>query len=118
MGRDIADACDTGRYRNTRPVEQGTGRVASPAKLTGNTYGASPPDAETEGKWANESWSALVRQHGQKEANALLADAQKLVARDPRVKALLEITRLGSPSKIVAKLVALARSEKGRGRLE
>lgn len=81
-------------------------------------YGANPPDEETQGKWAQESWGALVRQYGAKDANAMLADAQKLVARDPRVKALLEVTRLGNHPKLVAKLVALARTEKGRGRLK
>lgn len=83
-----------------------------------DTYAVTPPDAETEGRWANEAWTALVRQHGAKEANVMLLDAQKLVARDPRVKAILEATRLGNHPVLVAKLVSLARSERGRGRLK
>jgi hypothetical protein len=81
-------------------------------------YAVAPPDEATAAAWASESWDALVRQHGQREANAMLADAQKLVARDPRVKLILEKTGLGNHPKLVQKLVSLARSEKGRGRLK
>lgn len=74
-------------------------------------------DEETQGRWANESWSALVRQYGAKEANERLALAQRLVQRDHRVKQVLEITKTGSHPKVVAKLVALAWSERAKGRL-
>lgn len=79
-------------------------------------YSVSPPDEETAVAWAQESWNALVRQYGV-EAEARLIDAKKLIARDPRVQALLNATKLGNNVRYVKKAVELARSEKAKGRL-
>jgi hypothetical protein len=81
-------------------------------------YAAAPPDAETSAKWGTDSWNMLVRQHGEKEAHALLNDALKLAQRDPRTWEILNFTKLRAHPKIIAKLVSEARSERGKGRLK
>jgi hypothetical protein len=78
---------------------------------------ANPPDEVTEAKWQAEAWTALRAQYGDKGAQEALDLAKQLVARDPRVAAVLEHTRLGNHPKIIQQLVAKARSERGRGKL-
>src|SRR5688572_9381419 len=78
-------------------------------------YEQTPASDETSGKWAQEAWATLIRTHGSADAaSAALADAQKLIKRDPRVAAILNATRLGNHPRIVLKAVALAKSEKGK----
>lgn len=79
---------------------------------------ANPPDEATEATWQGEAWQRLVETNGgPKGAKEALELAQRLVARDPRVAHILEVTRLGNHPKMVELMVAKARSEKARGRL-
>jgi hypothetical protein len=77
----------------------------------------SAPTPEQEQAWQTEAWNDLVRSHGQKGAAEALDLARKLVARDPRVAEVLQITRAGSHPRIVKLLVEKARAEAALGRL-
>lgn len=75
------------------------------------------PSAETRAAWAQQASSDLQRMYG-KDAHARLAEAQALVARDPRVFRILHETGLGDHPKVIALMVDRARSERARGRLK
>lgn len=77
---------------------------------------ASPPDDATAAKWKQDSLTRLREVYG-KDHEQALADAQKLVHRDPRVAAMLDQNGLGSHPRVVETIAALARQAKGRGRL-
>jgi hypothetical protein len=77
---------------------------------------ATPPDEATEQQWQAEASKRLREMHGQ-EAGNVLALARQLVARDPRVAALLDSTRLGNHPRVVELVVQRAIAEKARGRL-
>jgi MoxR-like ATPase len=74
-----------------------------------------PSDAEVSA-WADQSVRALREAYGN-GAEEALADARALVARDPRIKAFLNVSGLGSHPKVIVRLAHAARSQRGRGRL-
>lgn len=80
-------------------------------------HAAAPADAATRSTWAREAEDQLRRTYGDSAPQAL-ADARKLVQRDPRALALLQATGLGSNPRVVELLARQARSERGRGRLK
>ena len=75
-----------------------------------------PTEATLKG-WENEALGELRRTYGA-DANSALADAQKLVARDPRVAAFLDAFGLGSHPQVVSTLARLARQQKAQGKLK
>lgn len=81
--------------------------------------GREPPTAEAEAEWTREAAQQLVDTNGGsiEEANAALSLAKELVQRDPRLKTILEVTRLGSHPRVVKLLVQRARAERVAGRL-
>jgi hypothetical protein len=86
-------------------------------KLIDDAYREGAPSPETLEQWRRESVDQVFRQYG-KDAERKLAGAKALVARDPRVKAFLNATGLGSHPKVVALLIEKAHSERARGRLK
>jgi hypothetical protein len=60
---------------------------------------------------------AAVRERYRDDADAALADAQALAARDPRVANVLRVTGIGDHPKAVLKFIELARSTRARGQL-
>lgn len=85
----------------------------------GRELGKNPPTKETEAKWASEICKRLLDNNHQRTpgATADLKLAQQLVQRDPRVRAMLNATRLGSHPAVVEMLVERAQAEKLAGRL-
>lgn len=83
------------------------------------TLAATPPTGEQEAEWGREASKVLLDTNNQNidAANADLALAKQLVQRDPRVKAILEYTRLGSHPRIIELMVERARAERAAGRL-
>jgi hypothetical protein len=75
------------------------------------------PTEETVAGWERDAKAELHRTFG-KDADKALADAQALVARDPRVAQFLAVTGLGSHPRFVATLARLARSQRASGRLK
>ncbi|SEI96364.1 hypothetical protein [Paraburkholderia diazotrophica] len=76
-----------------------------------------PVDNAADARLAASAADALVRQYGS-EADSALRDAQRFVARDPRLGRMLDETRLGNDPQTVLKVVQLARSAKMRGELK
>ncbi|MBI2749754.1 MAG: hypothetical protein HYX43_10565 [Burkholderiales bacterium] len=74
------------------------------------------PSAETKVEWEKAAHDELQRTYGA-DADQALADAQALVARDPRVQAFLYESKLGSHPDFVRHIVRLARQQRARGRL-
>jgi hypothetical protein len=81
--------------------------------------GKDVPTPEQESAWTQDAAKRLLDTNGGDlaAANADLALAKALVQRDPRLKKVLEVTRLGSHPRVVELVVQRARSEKMRGRL-
>lgn len=77
---------------------------------------ADMPTAETEVAWQNQAVKRLVEVHGDGAAAAVDL-AKQLVARDPRIGAILEATRLGSHPRVIELVVEIAQRQKLRGRL-
>lgn len=79
-----------------------------------------PPTEETEARWVAEINKKLLDQNDQNQAraDADLELARQLVRRDPRVRDILNSTRLGSHPRVVEVIVQLARAEKLAGRLK
>lgn len=75
-----------------------------------------PPTAEQVGEWRQTALAQLKASYGDGWKGAL-ADAQKLVQRDPRLAALLDRNGLGDHPQMVERLVNLARAQKLRGKL-
>jgi hypothetical protein len=80
---------------------------------------AEPPDESTQQGWRE---SAVKRVMDLNSGNVAAAQrdvdlARQLVARDPRLVKLLEVTRLGDHPAVIEKFVQLARRERQRGRL-
>lgn len=76
-----------------------------------------PADAAADAQLAASAADMLSRHYG-KDAAEALSDAQKFVARDPRLFRMLDDTRLGNDPQTVMKIVQLARSAKLRGELK
>lgn len=66
--------------------------------------------------WRGQASAALRQQYG-KEAEAVLNDARRLVARDPRAGMVLDAMGVGDHPRVVMKLAELARRERLAGRL-
>lgn len=89
--------------------------VSDTSELADIIYGTKEiPSAEVLVGWEREALDDLRREYGEKGAQQALADAQRLIARDPRVAYMLEETGLGSHPKFVAHVVRAARSQRGR----
>lgn len=78
------------------------------------------PDEGTAQQWIAESTKLLLDRNSQnvEKARDDLAFARALVARDPRVAHILDITGLGNHPKVVTLLAQKARAEHARGRLK
>ncbi|MFM9915276.1 MAG: hypothetical protein ACKVOX_05670 [Rhizobacter sp.] len=77
----------------------------------------SPIDATARADGARESMEQLRAVYGA-DANVVLGRTKALVNRDPRVRALLESTGLGSQPRTVLRLAELAQEQFVRGRLK
>jgi len=77
---------------------------------------AEPMTPERDAANVNDAIDALNREFGNDATSALKA-AQQMVLRDPRLKAMLEASRLGNEPAVVVKLAHLARSQRARGKL-
>lgn len=87
-------------------------RLASFAK----GYAAAPPTEEMVAANRRATVDALRAQYGDRY-DSVMADAQKLVKRDPRLFDFLGRTGLASHPWVVQRVVELAQSQRGRGRL-
>jgi len=76
-----------------------------------------PPSAEQVVAWQDEAIDQVKRAHGA-DAEAVLADAQRLIARDKRVSNFLQKTGLGSHPRVVALAIELAKQQRMQGRLK
>jgi hypothetical protein len=74
-----------------------------------------PPEVQEANRSASMKW--LIDQHGDRAGHVLEA-AQALVARDPRVAALLDHSGAGDNPKVVAKIVASALRQVASGKLK
>ncbi len=85
----------------------------------GRQLAKEPPTKSDEARWHGEISKRLLDQNNQKQAGAAadLELARQLAARDPRVRAMLNATRLGNHPAVVEMLVERARAEKVAGRL-
>jgi hypothetical protein len=81
---------------------------------------AEPPSPERELEMQQEAVQRVIDANGgdREAARADLELARKLVARDPRVGRLLDITRLGNDPRVIATLIQKARAERIAGRLK
>jgi hypothetical protein len=80
---------------------------------------ATPPTPEQEKQTQGEAIARVLRRNGGDE-EATKADiilAQRLVARDPRIGRLLDVTRLGNDPRVIEVLIQKARQERIKGRL-
>ena len=77
---------------------------------------ANPPDDAQVLSWQNAARSELTAAFGD-SADLALADAQKLVADDPRLAEFLDSTGLGSHPRVVLQLAERARYLRTRGKL-
>lgn len=81
-------------------------------------YFKEAPSAETVATWRTEAHAALVSEYGEKNVPQVLADARKLVMRDPRVTHALEQNGRGDHPKIVLMMAKLGRQARNSGRLK
>lgn len=81
---------------------------------TARRFGAEPMSAERDASNTNAAIEVL-NQHFGNDAKAALADAQQMIARDPRLVRMLDASRLGNDPQTVLKIAQLARSAKMRG---
>jgi hypothetical protein len=77
---------------------------------------AAPATPEARAELRASAIDAVNRQYGN-DAKSAVDDARALVARDPRVAAMLASTGLGDHPQAVLKIIELARSAKMRGQL-
>ncbi|CAN7429090.1 hypothetical protein LJR034_002638 [Caballeronia sp. LjRoot34] len=77
-------------------------------------FGAEPMTADRDIANTNSAIQILNEHYGT-DAEAALATAQEMIARDPRIARMLDATRLGNDPQTVLKIVQLARSAKTRG---
>lgn len=75
------------------------------------------PDDATVERWSSEAMQHVRLTYGHR-ADDMLADAKRLVARDPRVSKLLNESGLGSHPRVVRLFVERAASLKALGRLK
>ena len=90
---------------------------ATHALTTGKYLIQNPPSEQQKVQMRSDSIRMLRERFGNSAMSAL-DGAKKLVARDPRVKAMLEKTGLGDDPKTVIRLAELARDQAHRGRLK
>lgn len=76
----------------------------------------SPPDEATEDRWRSEATHELSHRYGP-QAHEALTLARALVARDPRMGAVLESLNLGNHPRVVMLLAERAYAERKAGRL-
>jgi len=92
-------------------------QVAELKDVLGRELAEGLPTPEKREQWAAESVETLQRKYGD-ELPALLADANKMIARDPRLAAWLEHSGLGNRVEFVAHAIELARQQRQAGRLK
>ncbi len=119
---EIPDHVKTAAVQEYRAIFHDLGVAPTEARevvTLARQLGKEPPTAELEADWVRQASQRLVDMNGGsiEEANTALSLAKALVQRDPRLKAVLELTRLGSHPRVIELMVQRARSEKMRGRL-
>jgi len=80
-------------------------------------HAGTPPSAETREQWRSEAVEQVKRQYGT-DAQAALADAQQLAARDPRLWAFLQELGIDNHPRVVGLAIELARRQRAQGRLK
>lgn len=73
---------------------------------------------ETIAQWETDAVARLVEQHGERQAARLLADAKKVVSRDPLLVRTMNINGLGSHPKVVELMVNAAQRLRTAGKLK
>ncbi|TDY25755.1 hypothetical protein B0G81_6238 [Paraburkholderia sp. BL6665CI2N2] len=81
---------------------------------TASRFTAEPMTTERDASNTNTAIE-LLNQHFGNDAKSALADAQQMIARDPRLSRMLDQSRLGNDPQTVLKIAQLARSAKMRG---
>ncbi len=97
-------------------MEIGVNEAAAVAGLA-NTYRRAPASDDVVQSWATDAMSQVRQRYGA-DADRRLADAQRLVARDPRVADFLMQSGLGSHPKVVMTAIERAASLRAAGRLK
>lgn len=92
------------------------GMTANEALEAASIINAPIADERTQSRWGRQTEESLKMQYGD-EWQSRLADAKRLVNRDPRVAKIIESRGLGNNPKIVSLLCDLARRERLKGRL-
>lgn len=82
----------------------------------GRALAKTPPSPEQKTQMRADASRQLGTVYGA-GADKAIAAAQRLVARDPRLAAMLDRTGLGDSPKVVMRLAELANSQRARGRL-
>jgi hypothetical protein len=76
------------------------------------------PSEQTRGEWWADAQRELRRAYGEQGAQEALADAQRLIERDPRVACFLRETGLNAHPRVVMLVAEKARSARTRGKLK
>jgi len=101
-----------------RDVGASPQQVAELKDVLGRELANGLPSEETRAQWATDAAEQLRRQYGEDGAREALADANRMIARDPRLKVWLEKSGLGNHPAYVRAAVELARSQRLAGRLK
>ena len=100
-----------------RDVGASPQQVAELKDVLGRELANGLPSAEMREAWAAESVAAMQRKYGA-ELPELLADANKMIARDPRLAAWLDRSGMGNRVEYVERAIELAKQQRMRGRLK
>ena len=101
-----------------RDVGASSQQVTELRDVLGKELANGLPSEEVRAQWANDASEQLRRQYGEQGAQEALADANKLIARDPRLAAWLEKSGLGNHPAYVKAAVELARQQRAQGKLK
>ncbi|WP_316884056.1 hypothetical protein [Ralstonia flatus] len=116
---DLSDDVRAAAAREYREMVADLGATTSEAQqlLSHAEHAAkNPPSEEQASEWRAQATRQLVQAYG-KEATQVLADAQQLVSRDPRIAKVLEVSRIGDRPETVMLFARLAQQERKKGRL-
>lgn len=116
---DLSDDVRAAAAREYREMVADLGATTSEAQqlLSHAEHAAkNPPSEEQASEWRTQATKQLVQTYG-KEATKVLADAQRLVSRDPRIAKVLEVSRIGDRPETVMLFARLAQQERKKGRL-
>ncbi len=76
-----------------------------------------PADEQTRARWAEDAKAALLQDFGPENIALALADAKKIIAKDPKLAAYLDQSGLGSHPTVVRLVAQKARAMRKAGRL-